>query len=142
MSMSDFIGYAAKKTEVFDAEVKITSRYVENQLISPLVLSMIDSDDNEIDAFSRNIGVISTGETYTFTFAADPEGWKDCEELHAVLYTDDGTVKIYALRDRTDDGNNEAPAALGSPSGGCDSGFTLSGIGLALSMLLMRRKAH
>ena len=146
MSMSDFIGYAAKKTEMFDAEVKITNRYVENQLILSITLSMIDSDDNEIDTISRNVGVLNTGETYSFTFAADPEDWKDCKELNAVLYTDDGTVTISALRSTTDDGEdespNESPKAPGGSSGGCDSGFTLSGLILALSILIHKRKAR
>ena len=146
-SMADFITYAAEKSEAFDAKCVITNKSSENHLISLLELVMIDSDDDDdgVETISWNVGVLNTGESYSFSFIAYPEDWKDCEELQAAIYTESEIVTLSAApsdintQDETE--NDPEYGSIRDSSGGCELGFNVSVLVFALSALLFKRKA-
>lgn len=151
-SMADFITYAAGQSEAFDAECVITNKHGENHLISLLELGMIDSDDDEIETISHNVGVLNSGESYSFNFIAYPEDWKDCDELQATICTETGIVVLSTVPSPKDDADPETETesddisisddigivSLGSSGGGCEIGLGA----FALSILLLKRKAR
>ena len=101
-SMAEFITYATGKSEAFDAQCVITNKHGENHLISTLELGMIDSDDDEIETISHNVGILNTGESYSFSFIAYPQDWKDCDELQAIIHTEAGIVTLSSLPDTSE----------------------------------------
>ena len=101
-SIAEFITYAAGKSEAFDAKCVITNKHGENHLIYTLELGMIDSDDDEIETISHNVGILNTGESYSFSFIAYPQDWKDCDELQTTIHYEAGTVIISSLPDKNE----------------------------------------
>ena len=130
----------------------LTNKHGENHLISLLELGMIDSDDDEIETISHNVGALNSGKSYSFNFIAYPDDWKDCDELQATIYTETGIVVLSTVPSPKDDTKTETKTesddisisddigivSLSSSGGGCELGLGA----FALSILLLKRKAR
>ena len=100
MSMGEFITYAAGQPAAFDAECVISNKG-RTPLYAVLELNMIASNDRRVDSFTCNIGIIQGGGDHSFKFLSNPEEWKSCYELEAVIYTDSEVIRLRASRNGT-----------------------------------------
>lgn len=144
MSLEDFLAYAARQSKPFDAQFEITYTGADSAVsslaanaaapayISLVELNLMGSNDEVLESFSRQVGVIEKGETFTFKFLVKPEVWRLGRALEAVFYTNNGVI-----RQRTAKGSGSSGS-----SGGCDAGSSVLGLGILLPALLIRRKAR
>lgn len=144
MSLEDFLAYAARQSKPFDAQFEITytgtdsavsslaANAAEQAYISLVELNLIGSNNEVLESFSRQVGVIEKGETFTFKFLVKPEVWRLGRDLEVVFYTNNGVI-----RQKTANGSGSSGS-----SGGCDAGSSVLGLGILLPALLIRRKAR
>ena len=136
MSMGDFITYAAGQPAPFDAECVIINNG-GSDLLATLELNMLGSNDVIVESVTNNIGVIEGSGNNSFKFLSNPEEWKSCYELEAVIYTDSEVIRLKASRNGTVEPENIM--GVGGVSGGCNASLGMLGI-LLFAAFAVRKK--
>ena len=87
---------------------------------------MLGSNDVIAGSVTNNVGLIDNNGNNSFSFLADPEKWKSCYALEAVIYTDSEVIRLKASRNGTVEPENIM--GVGGVSGGCNASLGMFAI--------------